>query len=376
MAAFHLENEQQRLREPGVTNGLGSMQGQLASLLAERTDSLNGFTLFASLNAQAVTAPGFEHRGDLAEGSYSRSVDTAESEAVARRFALENTGYKKAQALFFDVPLHSTIVLFSPPPAVEIKGYAGESMVYFYHLLPGESEDKRVVKSLALKTRFSPEEQARFLGEFFGSEVEPSEAGILLSPLAEIALTEDTKSFRRVWQALGDLYEERTRDFLWPPVTVAEDFLLNGQSASARRFPNTAAIINEVAGMIVRGEAGPELERAWRVMLNIADAEMAGLHQDLTANIPAKDRGVLFAQFDFAPRVVATSCGNSGGLGSSSLIRSEATLTTQTSEVSRTDSEPFECPNCHAKTYGPVGNQCPHCKITKDEAAEKGLITC
>ncbi len=33
--------------------------------------------------------------------------------------------------------------------------------------------------------------------------------------------------------------------------------------------------------------------------------------------------------------------------------------------------EPFECPNCHCKSYTPVGNQCPNCRITKQEWKRK-----
>jgi hypothetical protein len=40
------------------------------------------------------------------------------------------------------------------------------------------------------------------------------------------------------------------------------------------------------------------------------------------------------------------------------------------------DSEPFECPKCQKKTHGPVGNQCPKCGLTKEDAEKEGFITC
>jgi hypothetical protein len=36
----------------------------------------------------------------------------------------------------------------------------------------------------------------------------------------------------------------------------------------------------------------------------------------------------------------------------------------------------FHCPNCHQDSEGPVGDVCPKCKITKEEAVKKGLTTC
>jgi len=38
--------------------------------------------------------------------------------------------------------------------------------------------------------------------------------------------------------------------------------------------------------------------------------------------------------------------------------------------------EPFVCPKCKYETTEPVGNQCPSCKITKDEAVKEGYVTC
>jgi hypothetical protein len=40
------------------------------------------------------------------------------------------------------------------------------------------------------------------------------------------------------------------------------------------------------------------------------------------------------------------------------------------------DKEPFECPRCHFKTHKSVGDQCPSCKLTKNEAAKEGFTTC
>ncbi len=40
------------------------------------------------------------------------------------------------------------------------------------------------------------------------------------------------------------------------------------------------------------------------------------------------------------------------------------------------ESKNFVCPNCGAEATGPIGNQCPSCKITRDEWAKKGNEVC
>jgi hypothetical protein len=40
------------------------------------------------------------------------------------------------------------------------------------------------------------------------------------------------------------------------------------------------------------------------------------------------------------------------------------------------ESEGFECPKCHQKADGPVGNQCPHCGITKEQWAKESKEVC
>lgn len=44
--------------------------------------------------------------------------------------------------------------------------------------------------------------------------------------------------------------------------------------------------------------------------------------------------------------------------------------------LSKDEKELFVCPKCNQKADGPVGNQCPHCGLTKEQAVKDGYSTC
>jgi len=183
MSAFRLEVERDRVNEAfraGMNQALieQSVDDQLRSLLAERTQTVHPFTL--AVDGADVTARGFEHRGDLGN-TYARSIKEAADVQRAGRFELENRGYEKAKEKFFDLPLYSTVVLMSPPPEVVIEGYPGYNLMYFYHILPGETDGKRTIKSLSFINKFEKQEQVEILRRIDPEvEVEATESSILL----------------------------------------------------------------------------------------------------------------------------------------------------------------------------------------------------
>lgn len=79
------------------------------------------------------------------------------------------------------------------------------------------------------------------------------------------------------------------------------------------------------------------------------------------------------------PPQVAGSCGSTGnssnGLTSSNIFNKYSSLDKLFS-TNKDDKEPFVCPKCGFKTTESVGNQCPSCRITKEEAVEQGYVTC
>ena len=79
------------------------------------------------------------------------------------------------------------------------------------------------------------------------------------------------------------------------------------------------------------------------------------------------------------PPRVAGSCGStgnsSGGLTSSNIFNNYSSLA-ELFSTSKDGKEPFVCPKCGFETTGSVGNQCPSCKLTKDQAVIQGYVTC
>lgn len=75
-----------------------------------------------------------------------------------------------------------------------------------------------------------------------------------------------------------------------------------------------------------------------------------------------------------APPIVTGSCGSTGERKSSNIFNNS--LFSVTSLFSPELSANFICPNCRKESTSPVGDSCPKCGITKDEAEKKGLTIC
>lgn len=75
------------------------------------------------------------------------------------------------------------------------------------------------------------------------------------------------------------------------------------------------------------------------------------------------------------PPPVSGSCGSTNNSFSFSQSPNIFNLTSILSILAEIN-ENFICPSCHKESTPPVGNSCPQCGITKEEAAEQGLTTC
>lgn len=322
MGAFNLEYEQRRIGEFGIKKDAiqDSLNYQLRSLLAERTETVNPFTLYAEKGL--ATAKGFDHRGDLSV-SYEKSVEEAKSELIARRFQLENDGYKRVKEQFFEVPLYSTFVLFSPPPEIHIEGYPGYNQAYFYHILPGEHKGQRTIKALSFINWFEKQELADIINNLtFSQSVKPTERSILMSPAAVYGISKDATSFRTIWKEIENVYQRRKRNFPLPPVEITEQFLLNGEELWKRKHKTLSMMTEEMSDMIAKGATEEQLRDKWAILFNLADQEL--LHKDVSdvslplrnvEGISSEERGVIFDRhrdLSYRPRAAATSCGPSG----------------------------------------------------------------
>lgn len=335
MPAFELDFDRNRIAEMQAAGMARDVQIQsvatnLRTYNLERTGVPSPFEL--QVDNGRVQQAGYEHRddGDL-DASYKKSEETATESRVEKRYALENKGYGEVKKKFFELPIGSTILLMSPPPDESIPGYPGHSNAYFYHILPdsGGNPKKRTIKALTWVNYFDLDEQAEVLNEL-GAEkaVTSAEASILSQPVYASGSEGSTESFRLLWERMGRLYQSRRRpeNFRYVPFEIAEKHLLYGKELWEKQHQALARMTTNLAQRLVNGESDEELADDWDIMLNLADGEL--LHKDISDQLSEKsfviDETVMpgrvifdhYAEYSYAPRVVATPCGLSAGLGS------------------------------------------------------------
>ncbi len=377
MPAFHYEHDRRRLTEAGLSwkKKVRSQKIQLWSLLAERTEAPNSFEL--QVKTQGVTtAVGFEQRGDLMN-SYNRSVQEAETDAIARRYQLENDGYEKAKDLFSSLPLYSTVVLASPPPEIPIPGYGKESMMYFYHVLPSDREDERTIKALTWMNRLSTEEQAEIINNIGETKnVQPTTQSLLLNPQANSSFFQDARSFREMWDKVEEVYKRKERDFMCLPGDIMEMYLLHGDKLREKGNSELAVMIDEIAKRMARGENAEDLETRWAIMLNLAD--LRGIHTDITSSrlpsydvrIPVQSAGVIFDKYRhlaYEPEQKELPCGPSSSLTGRA---AQTPVTTWTFAV-QTNKNVLS-----AETEKTLKCTCPFCKKRVVAFIKNGRIYC
>ncbi|PIR79791.1 MAG: hypothetical protein COU25_03425 [Candidatus Levybacteria bacterium CG10_big_fil_rev_8_21_14_0_10_35_13] len=394
MPAFNLEHEQRRLSEPGITFSakVKSAKDNLRTLVAERTYAPSFFELTAT--AQEVTSVGYEHRGDL-DNSYAKSVEEAPTEVIVKRYDLENQGYREVRKQFFELPLNSTIMLFSPPPDEQIPDYPGHSFAYFYHILPGESQDERTIKALAWVNGFSKADQAEILNKFgTGEKVLPTEESILTSPVS-VSADNGTQSFRTIWESLRGYFKDKGYSgFICPSSAVMQEYLLYGEAVMKNQHFELDVMIESLAQRLAAGATRDEIADDFDTMLGTADKDLLykdwGYQESLHMNIPRHtehtelDRNQAFIIFQQNRhlgkdvRQVMTFCGMSGGMKISNPFETtqpnqDAVVNSWTFTV-KNDSEQTSqeqtklcctCPFCEKEVEAQIGGgriKCPECK--------------
>lgn len=131
--------------------------------------------------------------------------------------------------------------------------------------------------------------------------------------------------------------------------------------------------IDSFIHLIQRGASKKEIQRGLWALRNYAISLRSSVNVfDMV--IPFE---TLVSHFGSQPPPVIT--GSCGSTGSRSVLKSSNTfnsLSPMTNLFFSEPSENFICPQCHKESTPPVGDQCPKCGITKDEAKQKGLIIC
>ena len=374
MPAFNLEHEQRRLQEAGLTfdTKVRSTKDNLRTLVAERTGAPSFFEM--RVHDSLVTSTGYEQRGDLGN-SFSKSEEEAQTEVIARRYGLENKGYERVKDRFGELPLYSTVLLFSPPPDEPIPGYPGHSFAYFYHILPGEKEGERTIKALAWVNRFSKEDQSEILNNLQREEkVLPSEQSILTSPISVLG----EGSFKKIWEKMRQYYDEKEYSgFTCPNEDIMKDYLLNGDRIMRSRFAELDIMQEDLAKRLARGEGIAQIREDFDTMLKRGDKDW--LHKDwgkldsIHMNVPVllipKDAGIIFAlnKNNDKVRQVMTFCGLSSGLSKNdSQINSWSfTVKTDQNKTSEQTKLCCTCPFCNKQVEAEIGGGrivCPNCK--------------
>ena len=384
MPAFNLEHERARLVEPGLTYGakVKSTRDNLRTLVAERTESPSFFELKA--RNEEVTSVGYEHRGDL-DNSYKKSVENAPNERIANRYNLENKGYLEAKKKFFELPIGSTVLLFSPPPDEEIPGYPGHSYAYFYHILPGETESERTIKALAWVNRFTKNDQAEILNSFDENvNTLPTEESILTSPVS-VSSESEKNSFDTVWSSLRGYFKNKGYDnFYCPPSNVMQQLLLNGENYMQSNNFELEIMIDSLAHRLSNGEGKNEIADDFDTMLKRGDRDFLyknwGLQKDVHMNTPINhataDAYIVFARNRNSEQVrqVMTFCGMSSGMDQSNMKGSVqgSQINTWSFNVNKGPEQPSgetilccTCPFCEKEVDARISEgkiSCPNCK--------------
>ncbi|CAN5203039.1 hypothetical protein BH11PAT1_BH11PAT1_5010 [soil metagenome] len=378
MAAYNLENEQRLLTQLGnipFEKKVLYVQDQLRATVAERNNATNHFSLVAE-KSQTI-ADGLSEYGDL---TFKKSEDLAPTDRIAMRYALENLGWESARKKFFELPLYSSVLLFSPPPTIKIEGYDGGSMAYFYHILPHEDGDpeKRTIKALTWMHTLDKQEQAHLLNTLerdVAGPIAPSEESVLLHPVWIKGDVDGTRSFRKLWKVVEDMYHNKQRDFLLPDRETAEEQLLHGDKVWRDRYRDLSDMTREIALDIVGGATALELKKKWRIMINKGDEDMKNPYaiykkdQEFVTTKANNKGTVIFEEYNHLNKEIemrATPCGLSGE------ITARDGLSSWTFDVSSAEGS-LANPSLTEKT---LTCTCPFCNKKVDAIIGGGKITC
>lgn len=156
-----------------------------------------------------------------------------------------------------------------------------------------------------------------------------------------------------------------------------------------RLFTNTMKILEpsilSFIDMVYKGASKEQIQYGFYALENYAIAlrqtikeqfyDITHINRRLDVSQEIVPFHTLVHYFGFSPPpLVAGSCGSTGVKSSNIFNNSLSSLFSlfPSSEYS----EHFTCPSCHKESTPPVGDNCPKCGITKDQAEKKGMTTC
>lgn len=287
----------------------------------------------------------------------------------ASREIAEYNGLVSLEEQICTAPEGSMVVWTSPPGAPE-DGYGGYGFFFLgkVHASEKSKDEKKIVMTAYRIDNLTIDQCSRAISQLTSHEVcfQTAEECIAHPKIIQ------SENARGINSLLGDVFNF-TCDF-----------------ESEQLFKKTMKILQpsiySFIGMVHNRVSKNQVQQAFYALENYAISLRRIIKEQFYTMDIIHRRDAVFQEvvpfhllvnhFGFSPPpAVAGSCGSTA-VKSANLFNNS--LSSLISLFSSEQSEDFECPNpkCKKKSTPPVGDSCPQCGITKDEAKSQGLTTC
>ncbi len=356
--AFNLEYEKTTLD--------AQLRDEIVSYLGEYRFELQKFNynLEFSRGADGVLGLRDDRKKELMQEKTSRAIEERKARNLpVHREIAEDLGIKSLDEQIATLnPGEKARIFWGSPPGPKDQGY-GDYGFIFSGDVHKTSQDTATVAMTAIRVEQERRDMAPYnkaLSLLSGISVDAyTPEDLLKSP----QLTRNTMSNELIDKVIGAAFSGKLgkgKDDVFQKVIQKMDPMI-GELTRYIKFGTKDekiqafnALENYALDLKKRYEAGEQ-----KGVIYMADKRTMSIVQ--MVDIYGKQK---------APEV-AGSCGKTGEIKSSNVLHKYADL-----KKALEDDEGFECPKCHYETKEPVGNQCPGCRLTKEEFAKQGGAVC
>lgn len=301
----------------------------------------------------------------------------------------EIVGFQRRQEILANpkTPIGTKLVTFSPPGIVEGSCYT-LNFVDIEELAEDEITKERIIKYTRFASSLDYEQYMAIAKQFDPTyftkkeEVEkalekeiPRDAWYLANSF-QIQPSEDATDadaiFSQYFEKDSKAMEEQEWQRRWQQLYVP--FALHLIDILTQEKFDPVAIAEAYNTLLHSGENKKMQQQVKEKTIFVAP-KTGSLTDDMRRQITGFVR--LYGRAEVEERPVG--CGSSGGVsikdkGTASILsNSVAQFGVSSSGGTR---EHFNCPECHYKASGPIGNTCPGCGLTKEAYAEKTGVSC
>lgn len=153
----------------------------------------------------------------------------------------------------------------------------------------------------------------------------------------------------------------------------------NIQQKFLETIETLSPFINDLIRLTHEGATIDERKQALNVLENLTAGMYKSINNDFSgikSVIQTLDTSAAKIRFGHKPEIVAGSCGASGSSNnilSNNIFNSIGDIN---SIFKTEDDDMFECPKCHQLSKPPVGDSCPKCRYTRQQAMKDGQLVC